>query len=82
MPRAEQFVLPAKDLTLVSSTAPASDIDLPANTRGLLVGVAGDLNVTINGNELDGVPFQAGVFPGAFTRVRTGGTAQNIWAIT
>ncbi len=82
MPRAEQLVLPIQGLTLVSAAAPSTDVDLPTHTRGLLIGVAGTLNITLQGQDHDGVPFQAGLMPGNFQAVRSGGTAQNIWAIS
>lgn len=81
MPRFEQFVVPIQGLTLVATAVPSADLDLPAGTRGLVIGVAGTLNISIGGEDHDGVPFQAGLQPGFFTRVRSGGTAQNIWAI-
>ena len=83
MPRAEQYVLPPHDLILVSTAAPATDIDLPENCRGLLVGTAGSLNIVMQtGQERDDVPFFQGINPGFFSRVRTSvGGAQNIWAI-
>lgn len=83
MPRSEQLVLPAEDFILVASAEPGSTVALPADCRGLLVGTAGGLNVTMrNGNERDSVPMIVGVNPGFFSEVRaTAGGAQNIWAI-
>ena len=81
MARFEQRVIPIQDLSLVAAAVPASDVDLPTGTRGLLIGIGGLLNVTINGNDYDGVPFLAGVTPGAWERVRTGGDASNVWAV-
>ena len=75
-------VLPPSDFILVSAAAPASDIALPPNCRGLLVGTAGNLNVTMqNGAMRNGVPVFQGQNPGFFQTVRSGGTAANIWAI-
>ena len=83
MPRSEQYVVPPVDFILVSSGVPASNSNLSENTRGLLVGAAGTLNVTMrNGEERNGVPFFAGTNPGFFAIVRSGGTAENIWEIT
>lgn len=83
MPRAEQLVLPPSDFVLVSSGEPGSTIPLPTGCRGLRVGTAGALNVTMsNGNQRDGLPMIVGDNPGLFSEVRaTAGGAQNIWAI-
>lgn len=78
-----------EDFVLVSATTVASDTTLSTLTarpiRGLLVGTAGYLDVTmLNGEERDGVPFQAGINPGAFKIVRESvavGAAANVWAI-
>ena len=80
--RSEQLVVPPVDFVLVSTAAPASDITLPEGCRGLLIGTAGTLNVTMqNGSQRNGLPFLQGQNPGFFATVRTGGTAANIWAI-
>ncbi len=80
-PRSEALVRPPIRFVLVSTGPPSSDIDLPPQTRGLLIGVAGSLNVTMDDIQIDGLPFQAGTNPGFFEVVRSGGTASNIWAI-
>ena len=83
MPRAEQYVIPPVDFVLVSATAVTTDVNLPEGCRGLLVGTAGALNVTMsNGQERNSVPFIQGINPGFFqtVRVSTGG-AQDVWAI-
>ena len=53
--------------------------------RALLIGTAGNLNITtLSGNERDNVPVQAGIFPIQCTHVRDGASATaatNIWAI-
>lgn len=60
-----------------------ADSDLPGSiTRGLLVGTAGTANLmqpdgTIRAN----VPLQQGYNPLQVRQVRTGGTADNIWAL-
>lgn len=75
-------VVPPYDLIPVSSGVPSADVDLPDNTRGLLVGTAGSLNITMeNGEQRDAVPFVQGTNPGRFRQVRIGGTAQNVWAV-
>ena len=83
MTKYEKEVVPANDFILRAATTVGSDTDLTSNCRGLLVGTAGSLNVTMaNGQERDGVPFIQGITPGNFRELRTGGTAQNIWEIT
>ena len=82
MPRAEQLILPIVGLTLITAGTPASQTILSEKTRGLLVGTAGLLNVTIAGVVHTSVPFSAGVTPGFFESVESGGTAINIWGIT
>lgn len=50
--------------------------------RGLLVGVAGTANLTtLDGEDRDGVPLVAGYNMLICTKVRAGGTADNIWAL-
>lgn len=49
---------------------------------GLLVGVGGTANIIDGaGVSRDNVPLQAGYNPIAARRVRTGGTASDIWAL-
>ena len=83
MPRSEQFVVPPEDFVLVSAGEPNSDVALPEGCRGLLVGTAGALNVTMRrGGTRDSVPMVQGINPGFFSIVRTtAGGAANIWAI-
>lgn len=76
MPRAETFVLPPFDFLPVASGAVLFDTTLPSNCRGLLIGTAGALNITMEGNNRDDVPFQVGQNPGFFQIVRAAnGTA-------
>ena len=50
--------------------------------KGLLVGTAGTANlVQPDGTERDDVPLQAGYNPICVLRVKTGGTADDIWAL-
>jgi hypothetical protein len=50
--------------------------------RGLLVGTAGTANLMqLNGSIQANVPLQQGYNPLAVKQVRTGGTADNIWAL-
>ncbi len=78
----DRFSLPPQDFVQLHAAAPAAPVACPEGTRGLLVGTAGTLNVTMTGGvERTGVPFPAGFTPGFFTVVRAGGTAQNIWAV-
>jgi len=80
-PWTKQIALP-NDFILVSAAAPLGTTVLSENCRGLLVGTAGSLNVTMqNGSVRTGVPFQAGVNPGRFAEVNSGGTAENIWQV-
>lgn len=81
-PWTKQVALP-NDFELVAAGVPSGTTALSAYCRGLLVGVAGTLNITMaNGEERNGVPFQAGINPGRFSAVRTGGTAENVWQVT
>jgi hypothetical protein len=50
--------------------------------RGLLVGTAGTANLTeFDGTDRNDVPLQAGYNPMSVCKVRSGGTADNIWAL-
>lgn len=57
--------------------------DLPDGTcRGLWVGTAGTATmIDAAGNTLTDFPLQAGLNPISITRVSTGGTADDIWAL-
>jgi hypothetical protein len=57
--------------------------DLPAGIcRGLLVGTAGTANlVRMDGTEIASVPLQQGYNPLIVRRVKTGGTADDIFAL-
>lgn len=57
--------------------------DLPDGVcRGLLVGTAGTANLDdLRGNARTSVPLQQGYNPLRVRRVRTGGTADDIWAL-
>ncbi len=57
--------------------------DLPDGIcRGLLVGTAGTANLhDMRGNLRSNVPLQQGYNPLRVRRVRTSGTADNIWAL-
>jgi len=60
-----------------------ADSDLPQGPcRSLLVGTAGTANIKdYDGNIRTDVPLQAGYNPLSCQQVRTGGTADNIWAL-
>ena len=62
---------------------PDDDADLPEGVcRGLLVGTAGAANlVDASGAERTGVPLQQGFNPIGVARLKTGGTAANVWAL-
>lgn len=51
--------------------------------RALWIGTAGTLNYTDwNGNDVSNFPAQAGLNPIAVTKIKTGGTADNIWLLS
>ena len=62
---------------------PDDDNDLPEGTcRALLVGTAGTATlVDASGGEHAGVPLQQGFNPLGARRVKTGGSAANLWAL-
>lgn len=67
---------------LVLVTPHDTNENVPDGARALLIGSAGTLNLDLlDGTTVTGVPVQAGVFPVSVLRVRTGGTASNIWAM-
>jgi len=79
--RAEQYIIPPTDFILVASGTVGAPVALPTNTRGLLIGGAGTIDVTmVTGNAPNGLPVLAGIFPGFFISVDAS-TATNIWAI-
>lgn len=64
------------------TAAATSEKTLPVNTRGLHVETAGTVNVTMkNGEARLLLPLQAGINPGLFLSIQSGGTAENIWAV-
>ena len=82
--RHDKSVRPPTDLILVASGQVATDTPLPEETRGLLIGTAGNLNITTTGGNRDSVPFQAGMTPICATAIRVSngmGDASNIWAV-
>ena len=71
---------PAKEVAKVTK----DDLsDLPDGTcRSLLVGTAGTANIVdAQGNDLANVPLQQGYNPIRVARVKTGGAADDIWAL-
>lgn len=51
-------------------------------SRGLWIGSAGTINVTFqDGTEADDMPAQVGWFPFHVSKVRPGGTSDDIWTI-
>jgi hypothetical protein len=60
-----------------------ADVDLPlGTTRGILCNVAGTANVVdAYGNLCANFPLQQGYNPIQVSQVRTGGTADEIWAL-
>lgn len=82
--RHDKAILPAVSFRLVAAgTVGAGEAgDLPDGTRGLRVGTAGTLNVTMSDGEIiTDFPVFQGDNPGRFQSVQQGGTASNIWAI-
>jgi len=76
-----EITIPGDFVQLASGAPSSGPYDCPDRTRGVLVGVAGTLDVVmLNGEARTGIPVPAGIMPGRFAQV-TGGTAQNIWAI-
>lgn len=52
------------------------------NARALWIGTAGTINlVDLDGNTLTDFPAKAGLLPLAVNKVKTGGTADDIWAL-
>ncbi|MGB0084214.1 MAG: hypothetical protein WBP94_02415 [Rhodomicrobiaceae bacterium] len=62
---------------------PDDDNDLPEGAcRALLVGTAGTADlIDASGAERTGVPLQQGYNPIGALRVKTGGSATNLWAL-
>jgi hypothetical protein len=62
---------------------PDDETDLPDGTcRALLVGTAGTATlIDASGGERTGVPLQQGYNPIGVRRVKTGGSAANLWAL-
>lgn len=60
-----------------------ADANLPSgDCRAILVGAAGTLNLMdLDGIVRTGVPVQAGFNPIMARQIRSGGTADNVWAI-
>ena len=81
--RAEYFVQPARRYVRVAAGQVGSEVILPGGCRGLRVGVAGTLNVTMqDGTVCVGLPVFAGDNPGYFASIQTSteqGAAENVW---
>jgi hypothetical protein len=62
---------------------PDDDNDLPDGTcRAILAGTAGTASIVdASGGEHTGVPLQQGFNPIGVRRVKTGGSAANLWAL-
>lgn len=51
-------------------------------SKGLWIGVSGTINITTqDGSDLDGVPVVSGYFPIACKKLRSGGTATDVYAV-
>lgn len=68
---------PAEQMELVVKGTPMTK----GKCRSILVGTAGDANLTLNGAALVGVPLQQGYNPIRADSFQAGGTATNIWAL-
>ena len=67
-------------LTAVKATKNDSNTQ---KARALWIGTAGTLNITDwNGNDLTDFPAKEGLLPLAVSKVRTGGTADDIWLLS
>lgn len=61
---------------------PSDSVDLAVVTRGLYVGVAGNISVNMSGNGAVVIPVQAGLHPLSVSRINsTGTTATGIVAV-
>lgn len=68
---------PAQSIVALSASATAFPV-----CRGLLVGTGGTADITdAKGNNVDGVPLQAGYNPLAITKLRALGTAADVFAL-
>jgi hypothetical protein len=67
----------------IEPVTPDDDNDLPGGIcRALLVGTGGGANlIDASGVERTGVPLLPGIIPIGVQRVKTGGTAIDIWAL-
>lgn len=81
--RAEQFVLPITSVDLVSAGTVSATYTVSGDEicRGVRVGTAGTLNLTIDGEEHDDFPIFQGDNPIVIEAIRAGGSASNIWAL-
>ncbi len=81
--RAEYFVQPAIRYVRVTTGQITSPVTLTEACRGLRVGVAGTLNVTMkDGTVCVGLPVFAGDNPGYFASIQTSteqGAAEHVW---
>ncbi len=68
--------------TRAVAVTPSDSTDLEYTTRGLYIGVAGNLSVVMAGGDTVIIPVQAGLHPLSVSRVRaTGTTATGIVAV-
>lgn len=73
----------ADDFRQLVAGSPSTTYLLSNRCKGLIVGTAGTLNVTMkNGHVISNFPVYQGFIPGRFKSIQTGGTAQNIWEVT
>jgi hypothetical protein len=68
--------------TRAGAVTPDDNTDLASETRGIYVGVAGNLSVVMIGGDTVTIPVQAGLHPLAVSRIRsTGTTATGLVAV-
>jgi hypothetical protein len=85
MPTAFKNIAPgaAGPAVAIKAVTKSDTLDLPDGAcRALLVGTAGTATVIdAEGNTATSIPLQQGYNPLSVTRVKAGGTADNIWAL-
>lgn len=78
-----QYADPSTAPGVVYVPVTKADTDMAAPARALVCGTAGTVNLMqIDGTIRADFPLQQGYNPIACRQVRTGGTADDIWAIT
>ena len=79
----EYLTVPAYDVVPVTK----ADADLPDGPcKAILIGVAGTLNIQTVGQkngpqDRSSIPVSTGIYPFQCKQIKTGGTADDIWAL-